>query len=109
MGYDLHITRACDWTHNIGAKISAEEWLAVVATDPELRPDESYGPYAATWVAARPRQKGWFDWYDGNIYTTNPDRPTVRKMLAIAHALSALVQGDEGEMYENERDWSARE
>ena len=106
MGYDLHITRATDWTENIGVKIQADEWLALVQEDPDLNLDPSHGPYAVSWSGSK--EPGWFDWYDGNVFTTDPSRATVGKMLALAETLAGMVQGDEGEVYESTRDWRAR-
>ncbi len=102
MAYDLRITRATDWTANEGREISGDEWLSVVESDPELAPDPSNGPYSVTWSGA------WFDWCDGNVFTTDPDRATVAKMLRLAEALAGAVQGDDGEFYESSRDWSPR-
>ena len=39
MGYDIHITRVEDWAENEGNEIAAEEWLASVETDGELKLD----------------------------------------------------------------------
>ncbi len=99
MGYDLHTTRATDWTQNRGHEIDSSEWLALVRDDPELTPDPSYGPHAVRWTSA------WFDWYEGNVFTTDPTRATVTKMLQIAETLSGVVQGDDGEFYESARQW----
>ena len=41
----------------------------------------------------------WLDWDHGDIYTKNPDEPILAKMLLIASALGAKVQGDDGEFY----------
>ena len=41
----------------------------------------------------------WLDCVRGNIYTKNPDEPILAKMLQIAVALGARVQGDDGEFY----------
>ncbi len=43
MGYDLHITRRAHWSDD-GDDISAEESLALVATDPELQLGVANGP-----------------------------------------------------------------
>ena len=99
MGYDLRITRSTDWTRNAGHEIDSSEWLACVRDDPELIPDPTNGPYAVSWSST------WFDWYEGNVFTTNPDRATVTKMLKIASALGGVVQGDDGELYESPRQW----
>lgn len=42
----------------------------------------------------------WFDYRDGCIVVKNPDEEIRRKMYFIASALGALVQGDEGERYD---------
>lgn len=108
MGYDLHVTRATDWSANVGREISVEEWIALVEADPELKPDPEHGPYAVSWEHPRRQGSGWFDWSDGNVYTTDPDRATVRKMLTIAERLIALVQGDDGVVFDSLEDWTDR-
>jgi hypothetical protein len=92
MGYDFHITRRNDW-YDEGADISADEWLKYVESDPELSIDESNGKYFAIW------KEDWLDWHRGEIYTKNPRRNLVEKMIQIANRLNAKVQGDEGEVY----------
>lgn len=100
MGYDLRITRSTDWAENTDSEIPSEEWLAMVDADPDLQPDPDGGPFAARFSS-----RAWFDWYEGNVLTTDPDRRTVAKMLELAQRLSGVVQGDDGEFYESERDW----
>lgn len=100
MGYDLHITRAMDWTDNTGQLIDESEWLELAAADQDLTADPANGPFAV-----RFRRSAWFDWFEGNVFTTDPDRATVQKMLLLAHQLSAIVQGDGGEIYESAQQW----
>ena len=40
MGYDLHVTRADDWTESESSPITLNEWLAYVEEDPEMRLDK---------------------------------------------------------------------
>ncbi|MEZ6035905.1 MAG: hypothetical protein R3F29_00400 [Planctomycetota bacterium] len=102
MGYDLHITRSVDWAANEGLEISVQEWLEVVRLDPELDRDPKNGPFSVRFgTGAR-----WFDWSDGNVFTTDPDHASVAKMLGIAQLLEAAVQGDDGEFYESPNQWS---
>lgn len=108
MGYDLHITRAANWADNLGLEIPADEWLAIVREDPELKPDPSNGPYAAAWRSEDSVHGGWFDWYEGTVYTTDPDAPTVGKMVSLARLLAGTVQGDEGEAYASQGDWQGQ-
>jgi hypothetical protein len=115
MGYDLHITRAEDWSSSEETPIALEEWLAYIASDPEMRLDnsaevevdgqvlrlESAG--LAVWTAFRGHDAGgnmaWFHYSDGNVDVKNPDREILGKMLQIADRLGANVQGDDGERY----------
>lgn len=105
MGYDLHITRAEFWAENEGRRISREEWLRLVEEDPELAIDEQNGPLFANWGPVSDDYSPWFDWSEGNVYTKNPDRNTVEKMLQIATLLEATVQGDDGETYTSPDDF----
>jgi len=100
VGFDVHITRAEDWTDNQGREIPAEEWLAYVDGDPDLTRDPGNGAFAAAWVDKSGFPDAWLDWFEGNIYTTNPDRPTLEKMLRIASHFDASVQGDDGSVYQ---------
>lgn len=101
MGYDLRITRALDWSANQGQEISIPEWMDIVDADAELIADRDNGPYAV-----RYRDTQWLDWYDGNVFTTDPDHALVKKMLLIAETLAAAVQGDDGEFYDSASEWS---
>lgn len=106
MGYDLHITRAENWLENQGREISKEEWLALVHEDPELTPDPTNGDCAVLWQGECSRADPWFDWYDGNVYTSDPDREVLAKSLEMAARLQAHVQGDDGVRYETPAQWA---
>jgi hypothetical protein len=99
MGYDLHITRAADWTESEDAPITAEEWLVVVAADPEMTIFSANGPYFAVWNGTGQLAESWLDWSEGQVFTKNPTRRELAKMLQIAGRLGAKVIGDEGEVY----------
>lgn len=99
MGYDLHITRAKDWSQNVESQISAEEWLAYVERDPELSLFPENGPHCTRWAGKSQYPDPWLNWFRGNVYTKNPDEALIEKMVAIAHELDAQVQGDDGEIY----------
>jgi hypothetical protein len=100
LGYDVHITRAENWASNEGQEISPEEWLRLVQSDPELIAMPQNGDYFVVWRGSTKYPETWFDWSAGNITTKYPDRATFRKMLQMATALDAKVQGDEGEVYD---------
>jgi hypothetical protein len=100
MGYDLHITRRRQWT-DPGDDITSDEWLAYVARDPELTLSAENGPHWATWSGVSELSEPWLDWDDGNVYSKNPDDSLRRKMSAVATALHARVQGDDGEFYDD--------
>jgi hypothetical protein len=115
MGYDIHITRAPDWTASEAFPISLEEWLDCAARDSEMRLDgfaeawvgqsvlrvESEG--LAVWTAYSRHEVGgnmaWFSFCYGRIVVKNPDDEILGKMRQIATRLQANVIGDEGETY----------
>ena len=99
MGYDLHITRAADWTEAESAPITSEEWLTYVEADPELRLAGYNGPHFAVWSGQSRHPDPWFDWSDGRVHTKNPDPPLIEKAIQIAEQLGARVVGDDGERY----------
>jgi hypothetical protein len=109
MGYDVHITRAADWTDSESDPITPAEWLGFVAADPELRlaPECGFGEYFATWTVDGV-ERTWFDLGEGDIQTKNPERDTIRKMLEIAARFGAKVQGDDGEVYPTADHWPDR-
>ena len=99
MGYDLHITRGGHWAENDGARISVDEWLAVVENDKELTLSPGNASYLADWSGPSKHAEPWLAWHDGNIYSKNPDSALLRKMVQLAAQLRARVQGDDGEFY----------
>ena len=116
MGYDIHITRANDWTESQSFPISLEEWNLYIRSDPEMRLDgfaevtttegESLryeNPGLAVWIAYSKHDlkgnKAWFDFRREMIVVKNPDDEILAKMKQIAAKLSANVIGDEGETY----------
>ena len=117
MGYDVRITRKENWWDESGAEINLDEWIDVVAADPDMRLDG----YAETQVGdgkiLRVENKGlsvwtaysghgkdgnmvWFGFHRGNVVVKNPDTEILQKMWSLAQLLSARVQGDEGEFYD---------
>jgi hypothetical protein len=98
MPYQLHITRAADWTNSSELPITAAEWLKLVRTDSELIEDPHYGPHFVHWAGSQGRD-GWLEWADGRIDSGYPDGALLKKLVAIAERLGAKVQGDGGEVY----------
>jgi hypothetical protein len=113
MGYDLHITRKDDWSDEDPEKeISLSEWLAYIDADKDLVLSDAYwikvpgsdtesqvAPGYCEWTGHPSKELQWFDFFKGCISTKNPDQDVIRKMLTIAEALQAKVQGDDGEIY----------
>ena len=101
LGYELYITRREFWADAYGPEISSEEWLALIEADHDLQRAVEYGLYFASFLGdcEYGRGMGWFDWRDGSVYSKNPDKAILAKMLEIAKMLNAKVQGDGGEIY----------
>jgi len=105
MGYDLHITRR-EFHADEGDDITHAEWDAFVASDDSLISTEDMGDGMMMYMWSGPSQysEPWLMWGDGCVSTKYPDRALILKMIEIASALSANVQGDDGERYESEAD-----
>jgi hypothetical protein len=99
MGYELHITRKKLYVDEDGPEITWDEWKTYVATDPELRLAPELGKNMVAMNIKCEYPDPWLDWYEGNIETKNPDEAILAKLLQIAAALKAKVQGDDGEVY----------
>jgi len=99
MGYDVHITRKKFWAGDGGPVITADKWLAYVATDAQLRLDPTSKRHGVTLDIQSQYPDPWLEWFEGDIYTKNPDEAILAKMLQISSALGARVQGDDGEIY----------
>jgi hypothetical protein len=99
MGYDLHITRRKDWTDK-GNDITSDEWLAFVKNESDLKLQPENGPYFVSWDGQSTLECPWFDWSNGQIHTKNPDTAIINKMVTIAKHFNAIVQGDDGEIYD---------
>ncbi|HJY78522.1 MAG TPA: hypothetical protein VKE95_17915 [Burkholderiales bacterium] len=123
MGYDVHITRATEWTDSEATPITLDEWLAYVASDPEMRLDgfaearmpkgeviRIEGKGLSVWTAWPGERRGegyaWMEYRRGRIVVKNPDPAILKKMCSIAEQLGAQVQGDDGETYPDATDLS---
>lgn len=115
MGYEVHITRAADWTDSRSEPITLFEWFACIDGDPQMRRieaaeatrTEGVQRYEAEGLAV---WTGWsqhgvdgrqafFDYAEGRISVHEPDAEIVCKMHALARDLGARVLGDDGEAY----------
>lgn len=115
LGYDVHITRAQHWTESELNPIHIEEWLSYIASDPEMRLDNSAEATAegdllrydndglAVWIAFSGHgidgNMAWFDYRQGAIVVKNPEEEILGKMKIMADALQANLIGDDGEFY----------
>lgn len=107
MGYELHIRRKASPKQDEVQRITAIEWLGLIASDDELTLNANNGPYFAEWSGPSTYEQPWFDWIEGSVYTKYPDRAMLRKMLQIATRLDAIVEGDDGEVYTSPSDLPA--
>jgi hypothetical protein len=117
MGYNLYITRKENWFDEDDSNcISLAEWTKYLKDDSEMHLDNfaeatTNGEYVkvetngmSVWTkyskAVAGGNHAWF-WPDnGSIVVKNHDIEIRNKMIDIARALKAKVQGDDGEIYE---------
>jgi hypothetical protein len=113
MGYDVHITKASEWSESVKSPITEEQWRAAVLADGELKMDGTVSatnpktqeavqvsnPLMASWVDPKTKNKHYFYYSRGKITVKNPPDIAINKMTSVASKLGANVQGDEGELY----------
>ena len=113
MGYDICITRNKDYDSDKQEEIPLSEWLAVVDSDPELERRENIEMTLPDGQILRMQSKSppviwknnaegevWFDYRRGEIAVKNPDTMIFKKMHDLALKLGAVLQGEEGELYD---------
>jgi hypothetical protein len=91
VGYDLHVTRALQWTDSECYPISAVEIEGLVGRSPDL----TWRGDSVDWLGG-----GSLRYRDGELSAREPPDGLVRRMLELAAALDAWVTGDDGEVYE---------
>lgn len=114
MGYDLHITRKVDWSNEDGPRISRQEWLNLIESDPKFRilPEncnETPPNIFTVWDDPdAPEGSYWVDWAEDGVSGRHQGKDYIRKLHQIATKLDAVVQGDDGEVYlpNGELDWN---
>jgi hypothetical protein len=97
VGYDLHISRALQWTDSGFFPIPASDVVSLVelSADLTLR-DEAEGGLTVDCL-------GWSLRYaEGELSAKQPPDPVLRRMLDLAAELDAWVTGDDGEVYERD-------
>ncbi|KAB8048646.1 hypothetical protein GCN78_18040 [Janthinobacterium rivuli] len=113
MGYDLHITKAGEWSQSSQTPISEVEWKSAVAADGLLKMDTTAtaanpqtreiiqvsNPLMAAWIDPKTNDKHYFYYHRGEISVKNPSENAIKKMKELAVKLDAQVLGDEGEQY----------
>lgn len=109
MGYNIQIVRKKDYDNfEEESDITLLEWQRYLLTDPDLKLsktffglDDTPGEGFVIWEKGS-EENAWLDFYKGQIYSKNPSESTIRKMMSIAEKLNAKVQGDDGEIYNEE-------
>jgi hypothetical protein len=98
-GYDLHITRKVHWADSDGPQISQAEWQEYVKQDRQVADDPANSEF--DFVVSLPGESFpiGLDPKLGELVTKDPSQRAVVKLIDIARALRARVQGDEGELY----------
>jgi hypothetical protein len=96
MGYDLHITRAEDWTEAADQPIRVDEWLAVAAAHPDLAPAEGM---ELGFLLDGEDGVGLYWQDDGRIVVRGADEGDVPRLVGLADALGARLIGDDDERY----------
>jgi hypothetical protein len=114
MGYDIHITRKKFHYDEEGPTIAESEWKEFVENSEEFAFDkQDGGSLQAVWKEAKENgcsyDDAWLDWFEGSIFTKNPDLVLIEKMIELSKHFQAKVQGDDGEVYTTPTDYHQEE
>jgi NAD(P)H-hydrate repair Nnr-like enzyme with NAD(P)H-hydrate dehydratase domain len=113
MGYDVHITKAVEWSESEKSPVTIEAWQKIIATDPSFTATNAAvatnpktgeqiriaGEAMAIWTEPKTQRRVYFHYRQGHIAVKKPDDAIIAKMKEVAKMLSARVIGDEGEEY----------
>ena len=99
MGYDLHITKKDFWADENGQCISREDWNNYVKTDNQIQHNTKNSIDDFLVSLEREHFPLWYNPDICEIYTNNPSKKVIDKLIKISEALGARVQGDDGEIY----------
>ena len=102
-GYDLHITRKVHWADSNGPTISQAEWQEYVKHDVQVARDPAISEFDFVVSLSGESFPIWLDPKLGELVTKDPSQRAVAKLIDIARALRARVQGDDGELYPSDR------
>ncbi len=119
MGYTISIVRRShEGERDEESKITLDEWLSHIdnANDLERPGESSMTDYNREYYRNRPGYCEWtghsrykepfarpaFDYYNGQVIAENVDNETLSKMMIIAEALGAVVQGQDGEFFDED-------
>ena len=76
-----------------------DEFVGFVRADAEFSYPGRMGDDSADWRSPKNGYESWLTWADGQAYTKNPEPEFIDKLVGVALALRAQVQGDDGEVY----------
>jgi hypothetical protein len=96
VGYELHITRADDWTASEDSPITEAEWQAAADADPRIEVFD--GNSEPTWKSVDGPSMYWFE---GQVTVKGVQTEAeIGEIAAFAANLGARLQGDDGETYD---------
>ena len=102
----IYVTRRADPLDDDGSQITRDEWLQLIASDPDLTPEDPPDRFPgykdaiyAAWKNYPGGYPAWFVWFKGNIEIKGLDDDLLRKLRAFATALNARIVSEEGEEF----------
>lgn len=109
MSYGIHITRASKWFESMSESISLEELKTYFNSKADFEYSNDYsipGPGSSVFsvkgdffIWTHEEYKVPFSYHEGRITVSRAGDEEIEKMKEIAIDLTAVVQGDEGEIY----------
>jgi hypothetical protein len=109
MGYELHITRAADWTESEKHPISREEWDTVARRGPSLSDADTVrwvgiGDHPVFSITGSDGTEASLTWREGRVDVAGAHTAQLQRAIAtMAQDLQGILVGDDGRVRPIER------
>ena len=98
-GYDIHITQKEYWADENKICINKEALSKYLKTDLSIQVDNNNSASSYLVNINKNQYPMWIDSAGCDLVAKDPNTDFLNKLIEIAKALGAKVQGDEGEIY----------
>ncbi len=109
MSYNLYISRKEYWGNEDGEDIKKEEFDECIKNENIEKVSDDEYIWKSAFGDQREEPSFWYEEEFGSITAKNPEPETIKLMCILAKKLKAEVQGEDGEIYDENAESKHRE